>query len=121
MVSTFASGFTGGTGGQCLGGGLLHGLGGGLHLEGHGLGGGGVVQSFSTSTAFSLVAVVVVASVWHWWRCAFSSASAFFASVWWSPRSRPSLFRCGGLGLGGQYLGGGVPPRWCGGGGGLGV
>jgi hypothetical protein len=64
-----------------------------------------VVQSFSTSTAFSLVAVVVVASVWHWWRCAFSSASAFFASVWWSPRSRPSLFRCGGVGLGGLGVG----------------
>lgn len=57
----------------------------------------------------SLVAVVVVASVVALVAvCAFSSASASFVLVWWSPRSRPPLIYAKGLGLGGLLGGGGT-------------
>ena len=82
--------FTGGGGGQYLGG--------GLHLEGHGLGGGGGGTKFFHLHGLHWWRWWWWPRWWHWWRCAFSSASAFFVLVWWSPRSRPSPFRCEGLG-----------------------
>ena len=95
--------FTGGGGGQYLGG--------GLHLGGHGLGGGGGGTKFFHLHGLHWWRWWWWPRWWHWWRCAFSSASAFFVLVW-------CLLGLGLLFLGvkvsasgGQCHGGGVP-RW---------
>lgn len=73
--------FTGGGGGQYLGG--------GLHLEGHGLGGGGGGTKFFHLHGLHWWRWWWWPRWWHWWRCVPS------------PVPRPPLYWCGGLlGLG---------------------
>ena len=91
--------FTGGGGGQYLGG--------GLHLEGHGLGGGGGGTKFFHLHGLHWWRWWWWPRWWHWWRCAFSSASAFFVPRW-CLHGLGRLF----LSVAVSASGGGVPRWW---------
>ena len=91
--------FTGGGGGQYLGG--------GLHLGGHGLGGGGGGAKFFHLHGLHWWRWWWWPRWWHWWRCAFSSASAFFVPRW-CLHGLGLLF----LGVKVSASGGGVPRWW---------